>query len=179
MIKDRLTTSSVIDAMNIINEEVPNPRIPLKFFVTKCLPILAGSKSGENQLNEWLNVSGSVYNQVDVIDESGNVIYTVPALMGRYITRTSIKGPTITAVSEQTQLKANILNSLGVKYFQNNIYGLLTEDKIDLSAVHSWNKILKENGYEVISTDIPTQEDNNQPNDNLVDVFDDDELEEL
>lgn len=62
----------------------PRARIPEPVFVHHFLPYFTGNGTGNperNPMAEWIGVAGSATAQVDVINEGGEVLFTVPPMM--------------------------------------------------------------------------------------------------
>jgi len=63
----------------------PKVRLPENVFVNYFLPFFSGTATAEsinarNVISEWIGVAGTAMAEVDIIDVSGQVIFTVPAL---------------------------------------------------------------------------------------------------
>lgn len=70
-----------LEVLSNIKDEMINA-IPEKIFVARYLPMLA-NKTGNVDLREWIEIAGHVYNKVNVIDESGKILFSVPPLLKR------------------------------------------------------------------------------------------------
>ena len=72
---------SSYDAL-VANE--PHNKIPEPIFVAHFLPYFTGKKvedPARNPMAEWIGVAGSATSKVDVIDDAGEVLFTVPPMM--------------------------------------------------------------------------------------------------
>ena len=76
--KDKI--DQIFDSMKIIESE--KSRLPEHIFVSYFLPFFIGQRQVDEKNNypaQWISIAGSPTSEVDVIDSSGTVLYTVPA----------------------------------------------------------------------------------------------------
>jgi len=86
-LKDKIT--EIHDLLTIEQPE-DIASIPENVFVAIFLPWFAGQSTDPRiDVNTWLNISGSPYKSVKVIDSSGDVSYVIPPLFDRTIIQTS------------------------------------------------------------------------------------------
>jgi hypothetical protein len=67
----------------VVNAEVR--KIPERTFVTEILPVLTGKVISEDFPLLMAGVAGSPFSEVDIIDEAGNTLFRLPALLERNI----------------------------------------------------------------------------------------------
>lgn len=119
----------VKDQINSIYNDlivIENAKLPEDIFVEHFLDHFRyGGGDISNPLNiKWIELSGSVYNEVDIIDDLGNIIYTVPPLLDRAtIDEESVK-LNFSNIAATYVLKSNNLASVGTNYLNNKIGNL-------------------------------------------------------
>ena len=105
---------------------IENAKLPEDIFVEYFLEHFKyGGGDINNPLNiKWVELSGSVYNEVDIIDDMGNVIYTVPPLLDRATVDEEAIKLNFSNIAATYVLKSNNLPSVGVNYLNNKIGNL-------------------------------------------------------
>jgi len=83
------TKKDLMDTLNLAHDNITNfklAQLPESIFVNHFLDFFMNFNTGDMSapLNiKWVELSGSPYNEVEIIDGKGNVIYNVPPLMAR------------------------------------------------------------------------------------------------
>jgi hypothetical protein len=75
---------SMDDVFNDLVVNSPRARLPEELFVSNFLPFFIGKGTVETNsdfLPTWISIAGSPAADVDVIDNRGNVLFTVPAFI--------------------------------------------------------------------------------------------------
>lgn len=76
--KDKI--DQIFESMQIIEKE--RARLPEHIFVSYFLPFFIGQRQVDEKNNypaQWISIAGSPTSEVDIIDNSGNYLFTVPA----------------------------------------------------------------------------------------------------
>lgn len=115
-LRDINNAGKVIDQQ--MGELIRNNKLPEHLFVNTFLPFF----SGELSLNEkpdllltWYSIAGSQFNEVDIINPKGEIIFTVPAIADRTIinplktTNSNVTLSDIVALSKQYETSLPIV----------------------------------------------------------------------
>jgi len=126
-------------------------RLPERHFREIYLPMFAGDAKLNYpvDLNHWVNFAGNPYREVDIINERGEVLYTVPPVLDRHSvnpmdgseTRTSIAHAISTA-----QQYGRIHPSQGVNYLNAELTERALIMKVPanvLKDLETWNAIFQ------------------------------------
>jgi len=93
---------------------------------------------------KWIELSGSPYNEVDVYNNQGNVMYTVPPVLARpTIGDKPITNVDFSNIAGTYKLKANRLTQDADKYLNNKLNGLekqVVSDSQD-TLIRDWHNI--------------------------------------
>lgn len=74
-------------------EDKPVAKLPVEVFEEYFLPKFAGVGRDKTYTAKWVELSGSVFNPVELIGEEGEVVMTVPGIMQRQdLSKTTDKG---------------------------------------------------------------------------------------
>lgn len=69
---------------SLVNESADmHGKLPEPLFVKHFLPVFAGevsSKENQQALGNWISIAGTPMNEVDIIDNTGKVLFSVPPL---------------------------------------------------------------------------------------------------
>lgn len=143
-------------------------RIPEEVFVGNFLPLFANIKEAipkNVDISIWIAIAGSPFKEVDVVDNSNVVIFTVPPIFcNNSIKPLSERGEQITnivAIAEKLSLRSPIEANM---YVQNKLYNInkkLHNPIDDSSYKTEWNNIFKRYNIDY-SFDIK-KEENNEP----------------
>ena len=110
--------------------EIPNRRLPEHIFVKNFLPVFIGYKSIEDYpdfVSTWISVAGSPTAQLDIIDHTGTVVFTVPSLfdvshLNPNANKDNMDFKQIIALST---LYSNISPAQGQNFLQNKLHDRL------------------------------------------------------
>lgn len=157
--KDDMLTE-LKDTLTAIHNEVVSVKkstIPEVVFKVYFLDFF---KSGMNtpdrdfKYAKWIELSRSPYNEVDVIDNAGNVIFTVPPLYVKPSIDDSVIDINFSNISSKYILKSNRLKSDADNYLSTELTPIgdkLTSNTEDITS--RWLEIFKR--YEVPKPTIP------------------------
>ena len=127
-------------------------------------------KTGQHNNNDapltlkWLEVSGGPFNEVNIVDNFGTVIFTTPGMYVRPNVSASLAGTDLNAIAVNYNLKSNRLRNEGLNYLESEI-GALNNDIDVVNTEHGirWQNIFRR--YELIDgieeTNIPMALDDN------------------
>jgi len=74
-------------------EDKPTAKLPVEVFEEYFLPKFAGIGRDKTYTAKWVELSGSVFNPVELIGEQGEIVMTVPGIMQRQdLSKTTDKG---------------------------------------------------------------------------------------
>ncbi len=99
--------------------------IPEDLFVKEFLPYFAGEKSfneGDNVLANWITVAGTPFAEVNVIDQEGNTVVTVPGLTTTLQHNlTERAGTPLSDIVVQAEIIGSQQQVLGNRYLNNKL----------------------------------------------------------
>lgn len=84
MSKIKQLNDSMSDVFSALVENNPKAKLPEELFVSNFLPFFLGVNKverNEDFLPTWISVAGTPAADVDIIDKSGKVIFTVPSFI--------------------------------------------------------------------------------------------------
>jgi hypothetical protein len=123
------------------------PVIPETVFKTYFLDFFRTFKTNDLQSSlglKWIELAGSVYSEVDIIDVNGNVVSTVPAIMSRPSTNEQLAKVKFDNIASTFEQKSNVISEMGVNYLNMALNGL---DKLvqpsDNAYVNKWKLLFK------------------------------------
>jgi hypothetical protein len=152
---------AIKDAMRDIREmsEEAIPKINESTFVQKVLPSLMYRGERDIDLSFWVDIAGSVFMPIQVVDGS-RVLFTVPAICKRpgIEKAKSSKDSTFEVIATAKQ-KSEVIPQLGERYLDNKMSARIYESSVDQSELDLWNQILTRYGYEPLGT--PSGDDPN------------------
>lgn len=134
-----------------------NNKITEECFKKNFLPFFSGQESlsdvntHSNFYNNWINVAGTPLNEVDVIDNNGNTLFTIPPLLDTNIVKTLVKpNKTFSAIFDEYSIRKNSITGNSAAILQRDIDNKL-EESIDPKTVYSesekkWNDIFNRYG---------------------------------
>ena len=155
--KDQAT--EILDKINTglsILNNIDKARLSENIFVGVFIPIFAGEKSLYNATIEtWINFAGSPYKEVDIIDNRGNVLYTVPAIYDRtYVKSITDRGTTsISHIVHAANQFARIHPNQGRAYMRNELAkkaSILNVPDGVLENLEFWNMVFLKYGRKAI-----------------------------
>lgn len=133
-------------------EQDVRARLPERHFREIYLPMFAGDEKllYDINLGHWVNFAGNPYRGVDIIDEKGNVLFTVPPVFDRdTINPTTANRRTLFEVMETAQQYANIHPHQGLKYLDSELTGRALIMKVPANVakdLDTWNMIFQRYG---------------------------------
>lgn len=125
-------------------------KLPESIFVQVFLPFFCGEKSINDEkdiLVKWVSIAGSPTKEVQIIDDNGDDLFVVPALMDSTIIdiKNDSQGQTFLSIIANYELHKNQLPVVGENYLKNSIdekMKTLTKDSTaHESNEKSWNEI--------------------------------------
>ena len=145
---------AAVEAVTRLYDEILNTaraRFPESKFRTLFAPYFMGEKeipSNSDFYTAWIGIAGSPQAEVDIVDDKGNVVFTVPSLIDSSII--NISGKThLEDISREAELHYQRLKAEGDK-FSNEV--MVPEVKKLISgetkAKEKWEKIARYYGYE-------------------------------
>lgn len=147
-----MSEMTVNEAMEtILNSELHIPTIPEYLFVGKYLPMLAGVNEQGTNILPWLEVAGTVYNPVKVLNAAGEVLFTVPPLMRKVeVKDTEDPSQYFSEIVANAKNKAHVSEALADQYLERMLAGRVSSVVPDAKHVAAWNVIFKRYGYPTI-----------------------------
>jgi hypothetical protein len=128
-----------------------NPVIEESDFVRYFLPLFAAKpENGQVNINVWLDVAGSPFSAVTVMNGK-EVLFEVPPLLNSDDKLLEgISGTSVYETITTAQLKYNVLPKLGDLHIRQWLTERLGSNQLTLDAVLKWNFIFKRYGLETI-----------------------------
>lgn len=144
-------TAAINDAFqSLVVETVDRQKMPEPIFKEHFLPFLSGQKDlGDNPniVKEWVDAAKSPVAEVDVVDETGQVIFTVPPLYDTDVID-SVKrklGESFSAIYTQYTLHSNNLPVMGERFlaetFDKKIPSMMKKSENVEAANQRWTDI--------------------------------------
>jgi hypothetical protein len=143
-------------------------RLPEEVFVKHFLPFFSGQQSiKENPevIPSWIGIAGSPTSPVDVINDSGEVLYTVPGFYDTTVIkansrfRDSSLGETMVQYEMDKSVIPQRANNRINKELERKLPGIFQESSIHAENKKSWDTIFKRYG---IKEDIETKKEHNE-----------------
>jgi len=149
---------------------MPKAKLPESVFKEFFLPALSGEESDNRvAVMKYIEYAGTAYSEVDIIDKTGNVLFTCPPLYDRSINKAN--SPTIpyTEIAGTYELKKSRMVVEANNYMTEVVGNIRTDVDIDkTSGKERWQEIFKGYKEETKPSDIE-----NNP------TIDDSELDDL
>jgi hypothetical protein len=150
-------------------------KLPEHMFVKYFLPVFAGKVTYEqypNFLTDWVSVAGSPTSEVDIIDRTGKVIYTVPAYYNDSILNLSQTKRGVYAIATESFLESSRAPTKAAENLAMGLNSMIPEgvDEGAFIAEKRWNEIFARYGIKPETED--TKKDV-EPEANASDGFDD------
>jgi hypothetical protein len=158
---------------NALVRDTKNAVIPEQIFVNYFLPYLAGLVPITNDvtvISDWISVAGTAMSEVDVIDQHGKVLFTVPKLLDTNIINivNRERGNAFQEIYAQFNLHSNNIPIVGDRYLNGAL-----DKKIDSMSQESnafsnnsvrWNEILTRYGL-ILNTTVSIKESSQDDDD--------------
>lgn len=125
--KNAAISSMINDIHKDIVGGIVNNTIPYEVFGAYFLDHFkqGGVMDNEAPLTlKWLELSGGPYNEVDIVDNNGNLIITTPGMFCRPDINSGISNINFSGMMDEYNLRANRLHSDGVNYANNSLNGV-------------------------------------------------------
>lgn len=140
-------------------------RLPERHFREIYLPMFAGDEKNPYNvdLNHWVGFAGNPYREVDIIDEHGQVLFTVPPVLDREAVNPVNPEQTRTSVSHviaTAQQYGRIHPSQGVAFLDTELTGRALLMKVPPNVakdLQTWNMIFTRYGRPPIIEVAPEQ----------------------
>lgn len=125
-----------------------NNQLPEQLFVNAFLPFFSGKIKDDAQLNittKWVSVAGSTMNSVDIINNDGKVLFTVPPLMSTEFLgiHDNIRGKSFNEIFNDAKNQANRIPILGERVIAEDAGGKVSQMKVDPKDIQitQWDMI--------------------------------------
>lgn len=145
--------------------------IPEVNFVRVFLPFFNGDEENniyKVNMNHWKNIAGGVYNPVNVANEHGEILYTVPAIFDNASlnSKTFKQIETLGQMTEAVKLMAHQSpnKSYGMfRTYMTNLFNELIDNKLVLDNIITWNQIFTRYNLEpIVISGVPELEEVNK-----------------
>jgi hypothetical protein len=152
-----------------------NARLSERHFTQIFLPFFAGDKTlmYPVDMTHWLNTAGGPYREVEVIDLTGTVLFTVPPIFDRAAINATSDGKPIAHVVATATQYARIHPIQGQAYLSAELTQRALVMKVPSAVMYHlevWNKIFQRYGRPpLISVDEPEPDKNNTAKDTIND----------
>lgn len=143
--------ADISSAVSKVTDEV-RARLPERHFREIYLPMFAGDKvlPYDVDLNHWVNFAGNPYREVDIIDEAGKVLFTVPPILDRNaVNPISQSRQSISHVIQTAQQYSRIHPHKGMAHLNAELTERALIMKVPanvLQDLETWNTIFKRFG---------------------------------
>jgi len=133
---------SHIDELDLALSVAPKKaRMPEHVFKEHFMTPLAKEKNGIAHM-KYIEYAGGPYSEVDIIDNSGTVLYTCPPLYNRSNVDDNAKNLPLAQIAGTYELKKARMESEATNYMNEVVVGINNNVKIDESdASFKWSKI--------------------------------------
>lgn len=163
---NKMLVDSITNIEKELIETKENPRLPEYIFKEHFLDFFKeyGTMTKEDKhkaplYQKWLELAGSEYGEVDIIDNQGNVLFTTPGLFARpkinFEHTTAVK---LNDTAHNSMNRFNRTSAESINYVNNKVAktmsGILEADNQD--ELNRWNTIV--NKYKEINKDIKPNE---------------------
>ena len=156
--------NNIYNAIENNPEEDIKAKIPIQVFDTYFLPYFVEDfLQGRSTYltSKWIELSGSPYKEVDVVDMNGNVILTVPGLYLRpNIENESLQKKNFSNIAETYRLKNKRLPSEATAYLLKELSDVpsMVEAEVTDDIKLKWSKIVNRYYEVVLKTTNPSLE---------------------
>jgi len=100
---------TILDPLGAIEKN----KLPENVFVEYFLDFFKDPNKDLNSpiLQQWLSIAGGPYNEVDILDHKGNIIYSVPSVYVETSIESDINNKDFQSIADEYNLKSNRLKS--------------------------------------------------------------------
>lgn len=137
---------------NVFSSLVQNQlrqRLPERIFVERFLPYFSGKvniASTSSPIAEWISIAGSPTSEVELIDGTGKVVATVPAVFHTGFINPRKSEETLSRIAQQHELeKTNPINNSDNKFAQR-ILSKVPQATVAVSEEQKWETLFKRYG---------------------------------
>jgi len=142
-----VTDASVAQLHKELVTNISNAILPEAIFVEYFLDMfLHPEKHIESTLrSKWVELAGGYYNEVDVVGNDGNKIFTVPGLMlADAISHDSIKGYDFPSIASYYSMKKSITSAQATNYLSGILSGVADAVRPNVEAhIARWSTIFE------------------------------------
>lgn len=155
-------------AFNALVTSVPNNTFPEAIFKDHFLPYFAGQvvpNDKDNRAAQWIGIAGNPTREVDLVDNSGKVVLTVPSLFDthalnplRPVDRIPRGQKSMHEMLIETKLRDNHIKGAGQPYFHQNMNlrvdqiiesgGIGDSAHSDTATTQKWAKVFEHFGLD-------------------------------
>jgi hypothetical protein len=152
---------------------VPNNTFPETIFKDHFLPYFAGQvvpNDTDNRAAQWIGIAGNPTREVDLVDNAGNVVLTVPSLFDTHALNPLRPADRIPRGQKsmhemviETKLRDNHVKGAGQNYFHQNMNlrvdqiiesgGIGEATHSDTATTQKWAKVFEHFGLDQQQTD--------------------------
>ncbi len=138
----------------------PHGRLPEDIFVGVFLPYFSGQKAITPDVNifaDWISIAGSPMNEVDILNQAQQVVFSVPALFDTNIFQIATRSPgnSFTDIMNEYGLRNDSVPVAANRFLHNNLDRKVEEIKQNspqqLDSMQRWNLIFQRYGIQVQS----------------------------
>lgn len=124
--------------------------LPEAIFIAEFLPYFSGQLRVEKTNDvflKWVGIAGMPSNEVSIINEMGEVLYTVPSLIDTSVinVKGDSSGSSISELMRRYTIRTNITPALGTEYLNNAkdkvIEATIKQGKNQLDSIKRWDAI--------------------------------------
>lgn len=142
----------------VVGAKADTAKLPESIFVEQFLPFFSGEQNVKDRkefFSEWIGVAGSPMGEVNVINEEGNVLFSVPPMFDSSVIETAKRnlGESFSDIYSQYKMHSNNLPVVGEKFladaFEKKIGTTVKKSDVVSSNQERWNNILTRYGRKV------------------------------
>lgn len=147
----------IVPLHDMLVNRIDKTKITEECFKNNFLPFFSGQaemkdvNTYSNFYNNWIQVAGTPMNEVEVIDNSNNVIFTVPSLLDTNIVKVMVKpNKSFSQIFDEFNLRKKSITGNSASILQNDIDNKLDE-AIDPKSIYNetekkWQNIFSRYG---------------------------------
>lgn len=152
------TTSigEIFDAL-VVNAHNDVAKLPEEIFKGHFLPFFSGEKDIKERkefFSEWIGIAGSPMAEVNIIDNNGQTLFTVPPMLDSSVIETAKRnlGESFSDIYSQYKMHSNNLPVVGERVladaFEKKIGTTIKKSDVVQANQDRWNSILNRYGRE-------------------------------
>ena len=127
------TTNIVKDAHQLLlNDPRTRNKLPEYLFKSNFLPLFAGLETHPDvTIGMWVSVAGTPFAEVDIIDDQGQILFSVPPIFERHVVDSTVERPMPLSVVTDTVEKMLIQNPFRAEAFlHHQLNQIVTPDEV-------------------------------------------------